>query len=430
MKVRRRVGLVAAGAAVACLVVGVASATPGDLDTTFGTGGKVLTDFGSSSNDIAQAVAVQEDGKIVVAGYSDANGGYEFAVSRYTRTGAPDMSFGSGGKVLTDVGGGGNDNATAIAVQKDGKIVVAGFSAVSGGYDFALVRYTKTGALDKSFGSNGKVLTDLGSTGDFAYAVAIQKDGKIVVAGKSFASGSGDFAVVRYTKRGAVDTRFGSSGVVLTDIGSASNDGARALALQKDGKIVAAGSTNASGGYDFALVRYTKTGALDTGFGPGGKVVTDLGGSNDGAYAVALQKDGEIVAGGDSNVNGSNDFALVRYTTAGAVDTGFGTGGQVVTDLGSSSSDCLSGIALQKDEKILAGGNNACNDKDFALARYTTTGALDTSFGSGGIALTDIGSSSSDYLYALALQQDGKAVAVGYSDASGGGDFAVVRYLG
>ena len=143
MKVRRRVGLVAAGAAVACLVVGVASATPGDLDTTFGTGGKVLTDFGSSSNDIAQAVAVQEDGKIVVAGYSDANGGYEFAVSRYTRTGAPDMSFGSGGKVLTDVGGGGNDNATAIAVQKDGKIVVAGFSAVSGGYDFALVRYTK-----------------------------------------------------------------------------------------------------------------------------------------------------------------------------------------------------------------------------------------------------------------------------------------------
>ena len=200
-------------------------------------------------------------------------------------------------------------------MQKDGKIVVAGSSNAGGSNDFALARYTKSGVLDASFGTGGKVLSDLGSaSNDQAYAVAVQKDGKIVVAGYSDAGGSNDFALVRYTKGGVLDASFGTGGKVLSDLGSASDDGANAVAVQKDGKIVVAGSSDAGGSYDFALARYTKGGALDASFGTGGKVLTDLGGSNDEGSAVAVQKDGKIVVAGYSNAGGSDDFALARYT--------------------------------------------------------------------------------------------------------------------
>ncbi len=174
------------------------------------------------------------------------------------------------------------DCARAVAIQADGKIVAAGYSGHGDVmYDFLLARYTTSGKLDGSFGSGGKVLTDVG-VDDYAFSVAVQPDGKIVAAGLSTAKGSGDFALVRYTKSGALDASFGSGGKVLTDLGANSYDGASAVAVQADGKIVAAGFSRAKGSGDFALVRYTTSGKLDASFGLGGKVLTNLGGARTG----------------------------------------------------------------------------------------------------------------------------------------------------
>jgi uncharacterized delta-60 repeat protein len=397
----------------------------------------VLTDFsGSGSGDYLNAVAIQNDGKIVAAGLSYASGKAEFALARYIANGSLDTSLGSGGKVLTDFSGSsGYDEAKAVAIQKDGKIVAAGVSG-GGPYDFALARYNADGSLDTSFGSGGKVLTDIGGTGDVAYAVAIQKDGKIVAAGSSNASGSGDyddFALARYNADGSPDTSFGSGGKVLTNFGAFS-DSAYAVAIQRNGKIVAAGYT-CCGSFDFALARYNADGSLDTSFGSGGKVLTAFSGSFYGeARAVAIQGNGKIVAAGVSTASGYDDFALARYKKNGSLDTSFGSGGKVLTNFTGSSYDGANAVAIQRNGKIVAAGfdnaSGSYHSDDFALARYKKNGSLDTSFGSGGMVLTDFsGSGSFDWADAVAIQKDGKIVAAGYSEASGSSDFALARYL-
>ena len=281
---------------------------PGDLDTTFSTDGIVTTDISSGTGeDEANAVAVQGFGKIVVAGSSDA----DFALARYTNAGALDTTFGTGGKVTTAIGSAGAV-ARAMAVQDDGKIVVAGSSRNVGDTDdFALARYTSAGALDTTFGTGGKVTTAIGTGNDYGRAMAVQDDGKIVVAGYSYVGFSSDIALARYTSAGALDTTFGTGGKVTTAIGSG-NDFARAMAIDGDGKIVVAGSSrNVGDTDDFALARYTSAGALDTTFGTGGKVTTAIssGTGADEANAVALQSDGKIVVAGIAN----NDIALARY---------------------------------------------------------------------------------------------------------------------
>ena len=290
----------------------------------------MLTDLGRRSDDYAFAVAVQGDGKIVAAGYSNASGGGAFALARYTADGKLDSSFGRGGTVLTSIGDSGS--AYAVALQPDGMIVAAGYSKVYSDGDFTVVRYTADGKLDSSFGHGGKVLTTLGGM-DVASAVALQRDGKIVAAGRRNLGSF--FGVVRYTADGKLDSSFGHDGKVLTKVGDRGSSKASAVAVQKDGKIVAAGSTERA----FALVRYTVGGELDSSFGHGGKVLTGLGHrGSDEASAVVVQEDGKIVAAGTSDAYGGNfygigDFALVRYTTGGKLDASFGSGGKVLTDL-------------------------------------------------------------------------------------------------
>ena len=210
-----------------------------DLDTSFGTGGMVTTDIGSSTTDYGYSVAIQSDGKIVVAGVSGDN----FALARYTAAGTLDATFGTGGKVTTDFGGG--DAIWSVAIQSDGKIIAAGYS----NNNFALARYTAAGALDLSFDTDGKVTTDFGST-DRAHSVAIQSDGKIIVAGYS----NNNFALARYTTSGAIDLSFDTDGMVTTDFGG--TDQAHSVAIQSDGKVVAAGVSVVAANYNFALIRY------------------------------------------------------------------------------------------------------------------------------------------------------------------------------
>ena len=396
-------------AACNLLVLSQAFSAPGDLDPTFGSGGKVTTAIGSS-HDVGSSVALQSDGKIVVAGYSGTHPNRDFALVRYTAAGALDAGFGSGGKVTTPIGSS-DDAGLSVALQSDGKIVVAGISNNSSDDDFALVRYTTEGTLDASFGSAGKVTTPVGSADDRGASVALQSDGKIVVAGVSRMVGNDDFALVRYTAEGALDASFGSGGKVTTDFGS-SDDSGWSVALQSDGKIVVAGYSYNGSKFDFALVRYTAAGALDASFGNGGKVTTPIGNSYDVAYSVAVQSDGKIVVAGYSTIGGNEDFALVRYTAEGALDAGFGSGGKVTTPIGGGE-DIGRSVALQSDGKIVVAGYSVFGtNPNIALLRYTAAGAPDTSFGSNGKVTTAIGFGE-DIGYSVAVQSDGKIVVAG-----------------
>ena len=280
-------------------------------DIDFGEGGIVTTPLGEDTQDEARALAIQADGKIVVAGRSSSGADYDFAVVRYDDDGSLDTTFGAGGIVITPVGI--NDVFYALAIQADGKIVAAGDSSNGADYDFAVARYNDDGSLDTTFGAGGIVITQVSPERiATVYALAIQSDGKIVAAGRSNKITDDDFAVARYDDDGSLDTTFGAGGIVITPVeGGISPDRVQALAIQADGKIVAAGYSSSH----FALVRYDEHGELDPDFGTGGIVTTSVeeGVTTDRAYALAIQADGKIVAAGCSNDGVDYDFALIRY---------------------------------------------------------------------------------------------------------------------
>lgn len=427
-----RLALVVCALAFGSLCLPVAAA-PGDLDLTFGGGtGKVTTAVGSG-NDTGRAVAVQSDGKIVMAGFSNNGTDDDFAVVRYNANGSLDTSFGTAGKVTTAIGAG-NDRGLYMVLQADEKIVVVGSAVRGGNTDFAVVRYNTDGSLDTNFGSGGKVTTVIGSSTSFiiaqAVGAAVQQDGKIVVVGHATNGSTYDFAMVRYNTDGSLDTNFGSAGKVLTALGS-SADYAEGVVVQGDGKIVVAGYSNNGSDNDFAVVRYNADGSLDTSFGNTGKVTTAVGVSFDHGKCVALQSDGKIVVAGTSHLSnlGRGDFALVRYNSDGSLDESFGNKGTVVTVLNGNTSSGLS-IALQNSGKIVVAGNSGSGAENFAIARYNTDGSLDQAFGDKGKRITDIGGLK-DSALSVALQSDGKIIAAGWSESAiNSNDFALARYEG
>ncbi|GAB4371974.1 MAG: hypothetical protein Kow00121_13920 [Elainellaceae cyanobacterium] len=278
----------------------------GRLDTSFGLGGKVLDNF--SLYDYGYSVALQPDGKLVVAGsiYSN-NANDDFALIRYNSDGSLDSDFNGNGLAATDFGN--NDYGYSLALQTDGKIVVAGETSTGTGTEFALTRYNPNGTLDTSFGVNGRVTTRF-SNYNYGSAVRVQPDGKIVVAGYSSFTDSNDtdFALARYHSDGSPDLTFGTNGKVVTPLGS-SFDSKLSLAIQPDGKLVIAGSING----DFALLRYRRDGSLDLSFGKGtGKVITDFG-NLDGGSGVAIQPDGKIVMAGYASSGSNTNFSIARF---------------------------------------------------------------------------------------------------------------------
>jgi uncharacterized delta-60 repeat protein len=428
-------------ATVLALTLNAVAQSSGTLDPNFGTGGTVTTDFGAPAG--LASVAVQPDGKIVAAGtVSSPVNLTDFALSRYNTDGTLDASFGVGGKVTTDFAHF-YDFASSVAIQQDGKIIVAGGAVISPYGNFALARYNSDGTLDASFGTGGKVTTgfvttEFGQVSAQAYSVAVQQDGKIVVAGEANIDGGYDFALVRYNSNGTLDASFGTGGRVTTDFDLVGQGFSFALAssvaIQPDGKIVAAGDARLSGGRDFALARYNSNGTLDASFGTGGRVTTDFSGStfDDFAESVAVQQDGKIVAVGGVRTSGGFDFALVRYNSNGTLDATFGTSGKVTTDF-ASPSDQASFVAIQQDGSIVAVGRTFTGpDSDgfhSALAHYNSNGTLDAGFGTGG-KVTNIFGGQTDGLSSVAIQQDGKIVAAGgVADFNGNGQFALARFL-
>ena len=397
----------------------------GSLDLTFGTNGIVTTDIGLD-DDYGHSVAIQSDGKILVAGTTIDGNNDRFTLVRYNSDGTLDSTLDSDGIVITSIGG--DDDGQSVAIQSDGKIIVAGYSYnASNAFDFALVRYNTDGTLDNTFDSDGIVITPIGSNNDYGYSVAIQPDGKIIVAGESYDGSNRHFALVRYNSNGSLDNTFDSDGIVVTSVGL-SNDIGQSVEIQSDGKILVAGYSYNGSYPDFALVRYNSDGSLDNTFDSDGIVTTTVG-SSDFGHSVAIQSDGKILVAGDSYIGDNYDITLIRYDSDGSLDTTFNSDGIITTQVGSSD-DFGYGIAIQSDEKILVSGDsyNGSSAYEFALIRYNSDGSLDSTFDSNGIAITPIGSSSDVYGYSLAIQPDGKIIVAG--DAKNGlyWMLSVVRY--
>ncbi len=391
-------------------VIPVIAAT-GTLDATFGTGGTSLISFGATET--ANAVAIAPDGKIVVVGTTNVAGNNDIAVLRYNANGTLDTSFSSDGGTTTDVGAATADTGSAVVVQPDGKILVAGTT----GGDIVVIRYNTDGSLD-SFFSGGKVVTNVGGT-DVASSIVLQNDGKVVVGGTNDIGDFPDFSLVRYNADGTLDTSFSSDGKV--DFGLGSNDFCQAIALQADGKIVMAGYTDNSGTNDFAVARVTTTGALDITFDSDGTATTAFSG-DDRASSVVIQPNGAIVVAG-SQQSGS-DIAIARYLSTGALDTTFSADGKQVIAFPVISDSSCNGLALQSDGKLLlAGITNAFGTNDFALARVNSDGNLDSTFATNGLFQLDISIGGSDQARAIALQADGRPIIAGNSLT----DMAVVR---
>ena len=290
----------------------------GTFDTSFDSDGIVVTPV-REATDAAYAVAIQTDGKIVVSGRSDSNPVFvtSFAIVRYNTNGSLDTTFDTDGIVITP--GPGNAITDSLAIQPDGKIVVAHnvFVSSSFSYRLAVLRYNADGSPDSSFGVDGAISTTVGTNVEYV-SLALQRDGKIVVACSSYTSNAAgyDFWVARYHGSGAIDESFGNNGLVTTPIGDgASFDVPRAVAIQANGKIVVGGKAPIGSNNDFAAVRYNRNGSLDQKWGTGGIVRTNLDGSSESINAIAIQTNGRIVAAGESDVGtaGTRKFALVRY---------------------------------------------------------------------------------------------------------------------
>jgi uncharacterized delta-60 repeat protein len=416
--------------------VPTARAEPGTVDVSFGTDGSFRTNLGGTY-DWAYATAIQPDGRILAAGVSNAQGTHDFAVARYTVDRDLDPTFGANGVSLVDFGDS-YDWAYAMARQPDGKILVAGVSDASGSKDFALARLGPNGSLDTNFGNGGLVTGQMRSlSADIIRGIALQPDGKIVVAGVTYddvvtPSPHGDFMVARFLPSGQPDLGFGIGGVMTTDFSNKTYDDAYAVNLQPDGKIVLGGYTNSGSGPgvlfgadQLALARYTSQGLLDPSFGQGGKLVFDGGSLDERILALTPAKDGSLFAGGYVNGEKRSDLLLARITPDGQLEPGFGTTtrGFSINNLGTHS-ERVASLVLQPDGKVIAGGQTAvANHADFAIFRYDAHGLLDNTFGKGGVASFDFGGRE-DRVHAVALQPDGKILAVGQSEA----DFALARF--
>ena len=409
--------------------------TDGSSDNTFNGSGQVITNFGFKfppdildEIDYANSVAIQADGKIVVGGYVYTGDYSDYAMSRYKTDGTLDSTFDDDGIQTTDIGSF-NDIGYSLAIQSDGKILLGGYSSSDGSNNhFAVVRYNIDGSLDNSFNGNGKQTADLGSDIIIGNSVALQSNGKIVIAGYTLNGSYNDFAVARFNTNGSPDNTFDNDGMLTTDFTS-SDDYAGSVAIQSDNKIVVAGyvyTYSSSGNFSqFALTRYNENGSLDNSFDGDGKLEGDYKQGYTEFNASAIQTDGKIVAAGFT-WNGSNyDFAITRYNTNGSPDSTFSDDGKQTTNNGSQDDKAYS-VVIQTDGKIIVAGSS---NSQFALARYNTDGSPDNTFSGDGKLTISMG--FSDVCQSVALQSDGKIVVAGYTFIDSNYDsayFAIVRF--
>ena len=406
------------------------SQNPGSLDSTFGTNGKVTTDLYGYQE--FYDMAIQSDGKSVHVGRArigGSGGDYNFCVFRYNEDGTIDTTFGANGGVAIDIlDAGGFDEALAVVIQPDGKIIAGGsatLSASNSDSHFALVRLNTDGSLDTTFGTNGKTTFTVGNSGpaDKIYNLTLQSDGKIIAVGQARNSGTlGSFAITRLNADGTLDGEFSNDGKLTVHFNNSINT-ALATRIEPDGKIIVGGGD----GSDLGLVRCFDDGSIDTSFGTNGKISFETS-DTDFSFSlsqVAFQPDGKAIVLGKV----SNDVAMCRVNVDGTLDTDFGINGRVQTDIDNSSlDDGSTGILFDSDGNIIV--TALCNTggvRYFGVLRYTNEGALDTSFSNDGIVLTNFLSGFNSATSA-AFQSDGKLLVSGFAGFSFQTHSAVARY--
>ena len=404
-----------------------ASAAGGDLDKTFGSNGRVTTDFGKQ--DRAYAVAMDLEGRIVAAGVS----GNQLILARYTLDGLPDATFGSGGSVRVPA----MNSATDVLIQPDNRIIAIGSAIIGAHTDFAVARFDSAGIPDPSFSGDG-IQTTAFHVLSIAHSAALQEDGKIVVVGSTSDQALLWMALARYNVDGTLDPTFSGDGKKITQFGRFASDSASAVAIQPNGKIVVAGSAFLAQGRSlhnaFALVRYLPDATPDSLFGRRGKVRVDFGrgGSVDAWVAsIAIQDDGRVVVVGTAyrvDTSGTADFALARVKRHGRLDRTFSGDGKLRIDF-KHRDDFAAGAALQANGKIVASGvATSARDTTFGTARVRTDGRRDARFGAGdGKVLTRVGDEGGG---SDCLVNAGKILVVGSERVLlGTWDFALVRCL-
>lgn len=396
----------------------------GTLDSTFGSGGIVNTVLGNgivSPTTVRVQSTLGQARSITVGGsYTDGTGVY-FGADRYTTSGSLDSTFGpssNGKSTLTVAGAGSSAGAHAMAIQS-GNFVVAGEKGAYGmGSQFVVTRFTSTGLVDTNFNGTGLLFADVAEFNSQVRAVAVQPDGKIVAVGRNAYLTNNTmtdrYAVARFNPDSSLDASFGQKGKLTLNFSISGQDDASAVAIQPDGKIIL-GGTAGSGG--FALARLNGNGTLDSTFGGGtGMTITQIGGGGQ-ITALQLQPDGKILACGYAISSGVQKFALARFTTNGVLDNTFGSAGSITTSFPSPYAFAF-GMGMQKEGKIYVAGcainvSGANYVSDFAAARYNTNGSLDLTYGSLGHTTTNVGGDTVDIGYAMAIQPDGKILVAG-----------------
>ncbi len=346
----------------------VAGFTPdGIVDPTFGSNGNgtIQIDFGGT-NDIANQMAIDQQGRIILVGETNATGSNQFAITRLTPDGIIDTTFGTNGLIIFNFGT--SSVANAVTVDCQGRIIVAGQSNTTN-QDFALVRFDSTGAVDTTFGTGGSTTFDFGGN-DVADALAVDRQNRIILAGFSDVAAPEDFAVARFTPDGLLDTTFGTAGGVLINFGG--SDFASAVAVTPDNKIIVFGDSSVIAPRVFALTRLNPDGTTDNSFGTNnnGQVLLAFGGT-DMAEAMVIDLRGKINTVGFSNAQGTDDFALARFNPDGSIDTDFGLNGNGKVLFNFGATDQARAVVRDcQGRLVLAGPSNVDGTRDFALARF------------------------------------------------------------
>lgn len=405
----------------------------GSLDPSFGNGGKVIASI-NSGQDQAHAVILQQDGKILVAGHTVSTvTGKDFVLLRYESDGTPDASFGNAGVVTTDLQLGSDDIAYAIDLQPDGKIILAGSSDNGSQQDAALARYLTNGSIDSTFGTNGRALLDFDNQQlDEIRVVKVHAlTGNIVVGGASIINSSlAKPVVARFQSSGVPDSTFDSDGIRLLWINNLDNqyyNSVEDLAVQPNGKISAIGWRDFPGlpwSSDYWACRINSDGSMDNSFSVDGVNVYNGGfNGHDRSFGMYLKPDnGMVIAGGGYVSTLAYDFTLFEVNSDGSVGS-LSTG----ADFGSTLDDIAYSLTMDiAGNYVLAGASGNSSSQSFALARFLPSGSLDNSFGTGGKITTTFASNSLNECFDATIQTDNKIVAVGYT----GNDLVVARYLG
>ncbi len=411
---------------VAFCLIESANAQIGEIDPSFSSDGIVNIDIASGWQQ-GYGIAIQPDGKIVLAGNHDNGTDSDGLVCRLNADGSLDNSFSGDGTALIDLSGE-SIEIRDVVIQADNKIVFCGSGYLGPDSEFIIGRLNADGTMDNTFDADGVAAIDITGFGslDMAFSLAHQSDGKIVATG-AYDYGAGiDMCVVRLNTNGSLDNSFATNGILPVDAGS--DAVGWGIGIQPDGKIVISGTIYLADD-DFVVARINTDGTLDASFDSDGLAFTDISGSDDEGWYMTLQTDGKIVVAGNSNNGPDIDFSIVRYNTDGSLDNTFDFDGRLSHDLGASD-DFAYRIIQEPDGKLIAVGvRYTFTGWSIALTRYNTDGSIDITWGASGEVITFIADGCD--AHSLAFQPDGKVVAVGtvYNAGIGDYDLVAVRYL-